>query len=54
MDPDHTVRVEISMSWRFFEKWEAHLKKMGENNRSAWARRAIKMMMNEDEEDVGE
>ena len=49
---DHIVRVEISMSHRFFKKIEVHRLQVAENNRSAWIRRAMLKLMREEQEDL--
>jgi len=49
---DHTVRVEVSMSWRFLKKIDAHLEQVYEKNRSAWFRRACLKLMREEQNDL--
>ena len=49
---DHTVRVEVSMSWRFLQKIDAHLVVVAEKNRSAWVRRACLKLMREEQADL--
>ena len=49
---DHIVRVEISMSHRFFKKIEVHRLQVAESNRSAWIRRAMLKLMREEQEDL--
>ncbi len=49
---DHTVGVEISMSWRFLQKIDAHLDAVAEKNRSAWIRRACLKLMREEQADL--
>ncbi len=49
---DHTVGVEISMSWRFLQKIDAHLVEVAEKNRSAWIRRACLKLMREEQADI--
>lgn len=51
---DHTVRVEVSMSWRFLKKIDAHLVEVYEKNRSAWVRRACLKLMREEQQDLSE
>lgn len=49
---DHTVRVEVSMSWRFLQKIDAHLAEVAEKNRSAWIRKACLKLMREEQADL--
>jgi len=50
--PDHVVRVEVSMSWRFLQKVNAHLVRVAEKNRSAWVRQACLKLMREEQQDL--
>jgi len=51
---DVVVRVEVSMSWRFKKKIDAHLERVAERNRSAWVRQACLKLMREEQQDLGE
>ena len=51
---DHVVRVEVSMSWRFLQKVNAHLERVAEKNRSAWVRQACLKLMREEQQDLSE
>jgi len=49
---DHVVRVEVSMSYRFLQKVNAHLVRVAEKNRSAWVRQACLKLMREEQQDL--
>ena len=51
---DVVVRVEVSMSWRFLKKIDAHRERLAEKNRSAWVRQACLKLMREEQQDLGE
>lgn len=48
-EAETSMRVEVQMTPKFYERWIAHMNEIGERNKSAWIRHAMSMQLREEE-----